>query len=103
MLGKIGALGIAGDTTVTAGQTTTPANIAIPNMASGQRANYVYVAVSALAAVKPGFTGSSDALAAMARVAPETPVVLNVAGYTHLRIGAHTGTADIAITPLENQ
>lgn len=77
---------------------------AIPLLSSGQRARWVRLALSdpAVSAVWAPTMGSPNPPGIeMHRLAPGAPIVVDVAGYSHIAHQASSGR--LSITPLENQ
>ena len=83
---------------------TASALFAIPNDSAGVRAKRVairVVTVTETMYILPAFAGGAVTAETGLPVAKETPVVLNVAGYTHLA-AMRAGSVDVVfnITPL---
>jgi hypothetical protein len=96
-----GPLQIAADSTTTA--ITTTQTIAIPNNSRGEKPRYVYLASSAACSFRPCASGGSGDVTKDARLTVSFPLVVNVGGYTHIAFVSYTGTANVTITPLDNQ
>lgn len=77
------------------------ASVAIPNAASGQRPRFIRVHATVAATVRLG-TGAVAAVATDMIVDPGTPVVLNVAGNTHIAALQVAAPGTVNVVPLED-
>jgi hypothetical protein len=84
---------------------TTPANVAIPDNLYGKRPKYVMIGGETAVAVlgKPCLTADATALADLPIIQSPygDPVILNVAGCTHVRL-AGVASVDVRMAALEN-
>ena len=75
---------------------------AIPNTSQGYRAKYVYVAAgSGVPFFKPGDSTTTVTTSIGVPLSINSPLVVDVAGQTHIAVDLNGGT--LQITPLENE
>lgn len=75
-------------------------NVAIPNNASGNRAQYVRLQALANLYVRPGASGVTAAVTDIL-LSPNEALILFVGGQTHIAYLQETVAAKMNITPLE--
>ena len=95
------ALQIGADSITTG--VTVAADIAIPVQSGGEPPRWVYLATDAPIGFKPVVTGETPAIAVMAILRPDNPLVVYVGGSDAIRAESPSGTANITVTPLDNQ
>lgn len=78
------------------------ANVAVPNSSSGQRARFVRLQATAAAYVRPGPSVSIAAAAGDLLLDPTSPIILNVAGHTHIAAIQVAAAGIVNVTPLED-
>ena len=76
------------------------ATIAIPNDSSGERAKAVLITVQGSTYVLPG-SSSAAATTASTIVHPESPLLIDVTGHTHIAHIQLTAAQAIVVTPIE--
>jgi hypothetical protein len=95
-------LSLNADSVTTAITTATASTVAIPNAASG-RPRVVMIVTDQIVAFRPCLVGYVGTQAADSRLRPDTPLLVNVSGFTHMAFRNDSGsTANVTITPLDN-
>lgn len=78
---------------------STSASAAIPNGTAGERPRFIRVHATVAAYVRLGQSGLT-AVAGDMIIDPSTPVILNVAGHTHIAAIQVSGAGIVNVTPL---
>lgn len=92
---SVNAVGIQATTGVASAVT------AIPATASGRAPKHVYIQATGLAYIKPGLVGSACTVNDIL-ITVNNPIVLDVAGFTHIAHIQEAAAAKVNITPLES-
>jgi hypothetical protein len=78
-------------------------NVAIPVNASGDKAKYVLISSDDQGALFRPTQNGSEVISTLAQLPPNSYVILNVTGYTHLRVAQLATNGEFCISPLDNQ